>query len=388
MRIPLVVTCLLAVFAVVVNAKKASPFYRIESNKQDAVKSIEVKPSKKFDLPPSTHRKLQHSGRRNNNRRSLVERDLQRRLEPTAIRSSDYDTADRRPRMIDRNRKLALHNAGGTRSAGQSYASTYNHHVKEEEKKYEDVSTNEGDYEYYEDNDQDKGKYGEHAVTDDDEYYYGSRPSSGDDDDGKGRGGKGYGYSYGSSSSYSSRSSKSSKSTKSEKSSKSGKSSRGGKPTTKPVPHPTPAPTEYAAKPPGQKDYIRFVMVREEAGTPVPGYFGIGDSLALNGQVYYWEGVGDKVISQVPSGNFVALCTGVTTKDDLLCTYEIVLKVAKEHETSSGVGVLTAHGVNYYEENDMVVTGTEFDFAKYHGGTLVTVEDPVQPYLYATLYLI
>ena len=50
-------------------------------------------------------------------------------------------------------------------------------------------------------------------------------------------------------------------------------------------------------------------MVCEEAGVPVPGYFGIGNSLALNGQVYYWKGVDDKVISEVPSCNFVALCT-------------------------------------------------------------------------------
>jgi hypothetical protein len=272
--------------------------------------------------------------------------------------------------------------------------------MKEEENKYEDVSTNEDDYDDYKDNDQ-TGKY--EKYSDDDYYYYdyGSKPSGDDDDDdGKGSGGKGYQYysSGSSSSSYSSRSSKSSKSSKSGKSHKSSKShkaskshkSGGGhsKPSPKPVPIPTPAPTEYQKPPPAQKKFIRFVMVREEAGTPVPGYFGIGDSLALNGQVYYWEGVGDKVMSEVPSGNFVALCTGVTANDDLLCTYEIVLKVAKEVETSSGVGVVTAHGVNYYEENDMVVTGTEFDFAKYHGGTLVTVEDPVQPYLYATLYLI
>ncbi|KAL3919640.1 MAG: hypothetical protein SGARI_007151, partial [Bacillariaceae sp.] len=248
MRIPLLACCLLlAALAATVNAKKTSPFYRIDSKAITGIKEVKVNPN--FELPPSSRRKLEHSGQRrnrnNNHRRSLVERELQRQLEPTAVRSSDYDTTDRRPPRIQPHRKLsALHNAGGTRSAGTSYASVYNHHVKEEEKKYEDVSTNEGDYNSYEDNDQDKGKYGEHATGDDDEYYYGSRPSSGsggDDDDGggKGRGGGGKGYSYGSSSSssYSSRSSKSSKSTKSEKSeksSKSGKSSRGDKPTTKP----------------------------------------------------------------------------------------------------------------------------------------------------------
>jgi hypothetical protein len=157
-------------------------------------------------------------------------------------------------------------------------------------------------------------------------------------------------------------------------------------PTQTPVKYPTKAPYDY--KPPSQKEYLRFVMVREEAGTPVPGYFGIGDSLALNGQIYYWEGSGDKYVSDVPSGSFVAICTGVTSNDDLLCTYEIILRLAKADDTASGVGVLVATGPNYYEENDMIVTGTEFDFAKYVGGTLVTVEDTVQPYLYATLYLI
>jgi hypothetical protein len=128
-------------------------------------------------------------------------------------------------------------------------------------------------------------------------------------------------------------------------------------------------------------------MVREEAGTPYPGDFGIGDSLALNGQIYYWEGAGEKVISSVPSGNFVALCTGVTSLDDLLCTYEILLRVAKTDETSSGLGALVASGPNFHDENYMIVTGTAYEFAKYKGGTLVTTEDAVQPYLYATLYL-
>jgi hypothetical protein len=278
-----------------------------------------------------------------------------------------------------------------SRNGGEDYAEYVNEHTptkeptkKEDEYKKEEeeeMETKAPDYHEGDDDDDDDG-------GGDYEYYYsgsGSVDVVGDDDDGKGKG-KGKG-----SSSKSCKSSKSSKSCKYDKSHSSDEGSTDKpeetpKPTTPPpAKYPTEAPAEHPTSP---KEYIRFVMVREEAGTPVPGYFGIGDSLALNGQIYYWEGTGDKYVSEVPSGSFVALCTGVTTNDDLLCTYEIILRVAKAGDTSSGVGVLVATGPNYYEENDMIVTGTEFDFAKYNGGTLVTEEDPVQPYLYATLYLI
>ncbi|KAG7338919.1 hypothetical protein IV203_034589 [Nitzschia inconspicua] len=225
------------------------------------------------------------------------------------------------------------------------------------------------------------------------DYYY---DGYGDDDDDGGKKGKGKGK--GGKSCSNSKSSKGSKGSKSCKYDTVDYGYPTEKPSTQPnsmyptethpVPmYPTKAPVHTPPTTP--KDFIRFVMIREEAGTPVPGYFGIGDSLALNGQIFFWEGAGEKYISKTPSGSFAALCTGVAPNEELLCTYEIVLRVAKGDDASSaGVGVLVATGPNYYEEDEMVVTGTEFDFAKYKGGTLITVADPVEPYLYATLYLI
>mmetsp|Transcript_9253 Transcript_9253/g.19410 ORF Transcript_9253/g.19410 Transcript_9253/m.19410 type:complete len:290 (-) Transcript_9253:142-1011(-) len=147
------------------------------------------------------------------------------------------------------------------------------------------------------------------------------------------------------------------------------------------------------------KDFVRFIMVREEAGTPSSSEFGIGDTLALNGQVYYWEDYEDNLISGVPAGSFVTLCTGISSSGDLMCTYEIVLGILTHKNKNgnpvrgtsssvSGVGAIVANGPNYMSENQMIVTGTEFEFSEYKGGTLITQEDLVNPYLYADLYLL
>jgi len=149
------------------------------------------------------------------------------------------------------------------------------------------------------------------------------------------------------------------------------------------------------------KDFVRFIMVREEAGTPTPDNFGIGDTLALNGAIYYWEDYEDNLMSDLPIGNFVSLCTGISSSDDLMlmCTYEIVLGTMTHKnrngnpirgfsDSVDGVGAFVANGPNYLGENQMIVTGTEFDFSKFTGGTLVTQADLHNPYLYADLYLI
>jgi len=147
------------------------------------------------------------------------------------------------------------------------------------------------------------------------------------------------------------------------------------------------------------KDFVRFVMVREEAGTPTPNEFGVGDTLALNGQIYYWEDYEDGLMSDVPVGNFVTLCTGISSGDDLMCTYEIVLGMMTHKNRNgnpvrgfassvTGVGAIVANGPNYLGENQMIITGTEFEFSRFKGGTLVTTEDLVNPYLYADLYLL
>lgn len=149
------------------------------------------------------------------------------------------------------------------------------------------------------------------------------------------------------------------------------------------------------------KDFVRFIMVREEAGTPAAGAteFGVGDTLALNGKVYYWENYEDDLMSNVPVGNFVTLCTGISLGDDLMCTYEIVLGMMTNKNRNGnpvrgfsnsieGVGAFVANGPNYEGENQMIVTGTEFGLARYNSGTLITTEDLVNPYLYADLYLL
>ena len=187
---------------------------------------------------------------------------------------------------------------------------------------------------------------------------------------------------------------KSKKKQKKEKVDKTGKKCR-NRPAPKPdvvIDHPAPKADE------NYEDFVRFIMVREEAGTPTPDNFGVGDTLALNGRVYYWEDYEDNLMSDVPVGTFVTLCTGISFDDDLMCTYEIVLGMMTNKNRNGnpvrgfagsieGVGAFVANGPNYLGENQMIVTGTEFSLSEFKGGTLVTTEDLVNPYLYADLYL-
>jgi hypothetical protein len=163
-------------------------------------------------------------------------------------------------------------------------------------------------------------------------------------------------------------------------------------PSQSPPSQSQPTPSGNVNKPPSPhppKDFIRFIMVREEAGTPVPGDFSIGDTLALNGQIYYWDDYERGLISDTSVGSFVTLCTGINAQDDLLCKYEIVIGgLQKDLSDATGIGAFIANGPNYQSENYMIITGTEFEFSKYSGGTLVTTEDLVNPYLYADLYLL
>lgn len=210
---------------------------------------------------------------------------------------------------------------------------------------------------------------------------------------------KGGEYYYDCESFYSKSAKKSSKkSHKKEKHYKSDKKCKGT--TTKPKEE------EEAPKPPQREyeDFLRFIMVREEAGTPSPGSFGVGDTLALNGKVYYWEDYEDNLMSNVPVGSFTTLCTGISEiGDDLLCTYEIVVGLLEDRDSNgnlrngnagsastssiAGVAAFVANGPNSASENYMIVTGTEFEFSGYSSGTMVTTEDLVNPYLYADLYL-
>ncbi len=186
---------------------------------------------------------------------------------------------------------------------------------------------------------------------------------------------------------------KSKKSSKKGKLYKSGKNCRGY--TQKPdvvIDHPAPEPGD------DYKDFVRFIMVREEAGTPSPDNFGVGDTLALNGKIYFWEDYEDDLMSDIPVGTFVTLCTGISFGDDLMCTYEIVMGTMVQKNRNGnpvrgtagmidGVGAFVANGPNLLGENKMIITGTEFNLSPYQSGTLMTTEDLVNPYLYADLYL-
>ena len=176
---------------------------------------------------------------------------------------------------------------------------------------------------------------------------------------------------------------------------KAGKRCKGGYKQKPEVVHDHPAPSADD----NYKEFIRFIMVAEESGTPSGANFGVGDNLAINGRIYYWADYEDDLISDTPVGSFVTLCTGISFDGDLMCTYEIVLGMMTHKDNNGnpepgmagsvkGIGALVANGPNTMGENQMVVTGTEFGFSEYKGGTLITTEDLVEAWLYADLYLL
>lgn len=155
----------------------------------------------------------------------------------------------------------------------------------------------------------------------------------------------------------------------------------------------------------GYSDFTRFIMVRQEAGSNAPREtFGVGDSMAINGQIYYWEDYEDDLIHERPVGNFVILCTQSSFASDdfvgdVFCTYEVELGIMTHKDNNGnpergfagsieGIAAFVANGPNVLGENVMVVTATEFGFAKYKGGKLIIQEDLIEDYLYADLYLL
>jgi hypothetical protein len=91
------------------------------------------------------------------------------------------------------------------------------------------------------------------------------------------------------------------------------------------------------------------------------------------------EDLGDQSI-----GLFNGLCTVVSERDDtLLCTYEIYLFTSGPYE----MGGFVVNGPVQGPENKCIVTGAEFDFSGYVGGSMTTLQDPEKPILYAYLSL-
>jgi hypothetical protein len=105
----------------------------------------------------------------------------------------------------------------------------------------------------------------------------------------------------------------------------------------------------------------------------------------LNGYVYdilvnnAEEAFGDR-----PIGVFKGFCTVVSVQEDaLFCTYEIYLYTSGPHE----MGAVIVSGPIQGPENKSIVTGAEFDFGGYDGGSMTTLQDPENPILYAYLSL-
>lgn len=136
-----------------------------------------------------------------------------------------------------------------------------------------------------------------------------------------------------------------------------------------------------------------MLQVRDEVDSPSPeGEVGVASNLGMNGYVYdivhtsssggeqpKYDGTND------PIGLFKGFCT-MTSKmnDELLCTYEIYLTTSGEN----GVAGIIVNGPVGGPENTMMVTGAEYDFATYRGGSLTTLQDPELPVLFAYLSMV
>jgi hypothetical protein len=135
-----------------------------------------------------------------------------------------------------------------------------------------------------------------------------------------------------------------------------------------------------------------LLQVRDEVDSPSPeGEVGVASNLGMNGYVYdivltssggeqpTYDGTND------PIGLFKGFCT-MTSKinDELICTYEIYLTTAGEY----GVAGIVVNGPVGGPENIMMVTGAEYDFSTYRGGSLTTLQDPELPVLFAYLSMV
>jgi hypothetical protein len=104
----------------------------------------------------------------------------------------------------------------------------------------------------------------------------------------------------------------------------------------------------------------------------------------LNGYVYDIINDTDEAFGDHPIGIFKGFCTVVSEREDaMFCTYEIYLYTTGIHE----MGVVIVSGPVQGPENTGIVTGADFDFRGYDGGSMTTLQDPENPILYAYLSL-
>lgn len=200
--------------------------------------------------------------------------------------------------------------------------------------------------------------------------YNDGKGGKGDDDSGKGKGSK-----------------KSSKSVKKDSSSGKGKSGKGkgGKKSRKDF-EPSPCDDCDDEDIAGQ---FEFVLVRDEIGTDADGDgdFGLASGIGLNGQVFktvYTTSGRD--FSGDAIGIFKAFCTVVSdVNGDLLCSYEIFLYTSGSNGVGGVLVTGPVAGLQSERSHTALVTGAEFDFAKFDSGTLTTVQDKDKPILFATL---
>ena len=115
--------------------------------------------------------------------------------------------------------------------------------------------------------------------------------------------------------------------------------------------------------------------------------FGLASAIGINGEVFeviYYEN-GEKGKGDTPIGVFKTYCIVTSTiNDEMLCKFEIALYTVGYN----GFGAIIATGPVSGAQSVNVVTAAEYDFERYNGGTMTTVADANNPYLFAYLDLL
>jgi hypothetical protein len=114
--------------------------------------------------------------------------------------------------------------------------------------------------------------------------------------------------------------------------------------------------------------------------------FGLASSIGMNGLVheivYASNGGGRDKGDAI--GVFKGHCTVVSeVRDELLCAYEIGFITNGDN----GIGGVIAKGHVSGAQGVAIVTGAEYDFEQFSGGSLTTLQDPDRQLLFAYLDL-
>jgi hypothetical protein len=111
----------------------------------------------------------------------------------------------------------------------------------------------------------------------------------------------------------------------------------------------------------------------------------VASTLGLNGYAYERTYSSDNPVGDQPIGIFFGICTVTNTVyGEMLCTYEIYLYTDGANE----IGGLIVNGPVESPLSTNLVTGAEYDFERYSGGIMTTLEDPELPILYVSVELV